>query len=76
MFDLGSNVVKKFLTSPEGQQMIREFITSQEGMNVMKEMMASPEGKKIAANILLSTLDQLPLSEEARVMVRHALQGQ
>lgn len=75
MFDLGSAMAKKFLTSPDGQQMIREFITSPEGVKTIKEILASPEGKKAVTEILLSTLDQLPVPDDTKEIIRQALQG-
>ncbi len=75
MFDLGGNMAKKFLSSPEGQQMIKDYISSPEGMSTIKEMLGSAEGKKMGATILLSMLDQFPIPDEAKGMVRQALEG-
>jgi len=75
MFDLGGNMAKKFLSSPEGQQMIKDYITSPEGMATIKEILGSEEGKKMGATILLSMLDQFPIPEEGKSMIRQALQG-
>ncbi|HWQ66002.1 MAG TPA: hypothetical protein VN372_03925 [Methanospirillum sp.] len=68
-------MAKKFLTSPEGQQMIKEFISSPEGMEMVKGMIASPEGKKAAAGLLLSVVDQLPVQDDAKAIIKQALQA-
>jgi hypothetical protein len=75
MFDMGGSMVKKFLSSPEGQQMIKEYIASPEGMNTIKEFMGSAEGKKIGADILLSMIDQFQIPDEAKGMIKQALEG-
>jgi hypothetical protein len=74
MFDMNS-MAKKFLTSPEGQKMITEFLSSPEGMKVIRDMIATPEGKKMAGGLLLSMLDQLPLTDDVKGIVRQALQS-
>ncbi len=44
-------------------------------MSTIKEMLGSAEGKKMGATILLSMLDQFPIPDEAKGMVRQALEG-
>lgn len=68
-------MVKKFLSSPEGQQMIKEYISSPQGMKTIKEFMGSAEGRKIGADILLSMLDQFQIPNEAKAMVKQALES-
>lgn len=68
-------MAKKFLASPEGQQMIRDFLASPEGMKMIREMIASPEGKKVAGGMLLTVLDQLPVPDDAKGILKKALQN-
>jgi len=75
MFDVGGAMVKKFLSSPEGQQMIKEYISSPEGMKTIKEFMGSAEGRKIGADILLSMLEEVQISDEVKGMIKQALEG-
>lgn len=74
MFDM-SSMAKKFLGSPEGQQMIKDFLASPEGTKMIREMIASPEGKKIAGGLLLTALDQLPVPDDAKGILKQALQN-
>ena len=58
------NMVKQFLSSPEGQKMVLDYLSSPDGINTIKKMVATPEGKKAIGMMIQTALPALGVSSE------------
>jgi len=74
-FDCMQGMIAGYLASPKGQQALQNYLTSPEGKATIDAYLATPDGQKMARLLISRAMDNLEIPEEAKEVLRTALNG-
>jgi len=72
-FECMQGMIAGYLASPKGQQALQNYLASPEGKATINAYLATPDGQKMAQVILCHAMDNLKIPEEAKEVIRTAL---